>query len=130
MKKHSLLLLALALTGCSSPVLERQHGYQVESITGQPLISGTHLSLTLDSDNRVYGNAGCNHFFGNYTLEEKALRFNQLASTRRLCDESVMQQERAFLDRLARNARWSVKDGKIKLSSSLGEPVMLVREKR
>jgi heat shock protein HslJ len=130
MKTRPLLLLLGTLAGCSGTALEQQHGYQVETIDSQPVAPGTHLSLTLDAGNRVYGNAGCNHFFGDYALDGKSLKFGRLGSTRRLCDEPTMQQERMFLDRLARNERWSVKNGKIKLSSGLGEPVVLTREKR
>jgi heat shock protein HslJ len=130
MKSSATIFAAVLLAGCSSAVLEQQHGYRVVSISGAPVSADTHLSLTLDNDGRVYGNAGCNHFFGSYQLQGKALSFGQLGSTRRMCPEAAMKQEKAFLERLARNTRWSNKDGQIRLLSASREPIVLVRDTR
>lgn len=129
MNKALIALTALALTGCMQLNLERERGYQVQSMNGQAVLSGTRITLTLDKDGRVYGNAGCNHFFGTYQLDDKALTFSQLGSTRRLCAEPIMMQEVAFLERLSRNVRWSNSHDQLKLMSNAREPVVLIKDK-
>lgn len=129
MNKALIAIAALTLTGCMQLNLEREHGYQVQSVNGQAVLAGTRITLTLDKDGRIYGNAGCNHFFGTYHLDDKALTFSQLGSTRRLCAEPVMAQEYAFLERLSRNVRWSNSHDQLKLMSKTREPVVLIRDK-
>ena len=71
--KHVLLptLLAVALAGCASdPVqLESDTTYRVEWVDAQPLADGSHITITLGSDGRAYGSAGCNHWFASYSRD-------------------------------------------------------------
>lgn len=57
------------------------------------------LTLQVEANNagRIYGNAGCNRFFGGYLVEDSTLKIGPLASTMMACEEPKMSQEREFL---------------------------------
>jgi heat shock protein HslJ len=63
---------------------------------------GTTLNASFGPDGRVTGSGGCNTFTGPYTLEGRDLRIGPLASTRRACEPSIMDQETRFLAALSR----------------------------
>lgn len=62
---------------------------------------------------QVSGHAGCNRFFGSFSIEKHKSRINigPLASTKKACEQSVMKAESSFLKKLEtahtykRNAR-------------------------
>ena len=66
MKKIAALLPLALLSACASdqPSLQTERTYRVEWIGERPLIDRSYLTVTLGEDNRAYGNAGCNHWFG------------------------------------------------------------------
>jgi heat shock protein HslJ len=107
------LLCALAgttLLGCAAePMkLEQERSYLLEWIGERPLMDYSHLTLTLASDGRAYGNAGCNHWFAPYQLEGDKLTFGKVGSTRKLCAPALMEQEKRFLQALETVQRWDI----------------------
>lgn len=47
-------------------------------------------------DDMVSGFSGCNHFMGQYAIDDNQLSFDALASTKKLCPPAQMQQEDAL----------------------------------
>lgn len=99
----------LSIAGCSVEPLKLQNDvtYIAEWIGEDAVIGRNPVSLTFSED-RAYGNAGCNHWFASYQLEAEKLRFGQIGSTRKMCAEHVMKQEQHFLELLSRIERWDV----------------------
>lgn len=55
-----------------------------------------YIILRPDEDNKVYGNAGCNRFFGTFELKEGGqIVFSQMGATKMACPN--METEDAFL---------------------------------
>ncbi|MNM64729.1 META domain protein [compost metagenome] len=109
----TLLLSALtgtALLGCAAePMkLEQERSYVLEWIGERPLMDYSHLTLTLATDGRAYGNAGCNHWFAPYQLDGDKLTFGKVGSTRKLCAPALMEQEKRFLQALETVQRWDI----------------------
>ncbi|WP_407296567.1 META domain-containing protein [Stutzerimonas zhaodongensis] len=102
-------MVSLLVMGCSvAPLtLENDVTYIAEWIGDEPVVGRNPVSLTFSED-RAYGNAGCNHWFANYRLEGQKLRFSEIGSTRRMCAEHIMEQEQHFLELLAQIERWDV----------------------
>ncbi|HZX51982.1 MAG TPA: META domain-containing protein [Pseudomonas sp.] len=128
--KHLLTagLLAAGLLGCAAtaPQLETEHSYKVEWIGERPLIDRSHLTITLGDDGRAYGNAGCNHWFAGYQLDGDKLSFSTAGSTRKMCAETLMEQEARFLDSLSKVQRWDFNDiGQLQLWPANGKPIRL-----
>ncbi len=68
-----------------------------EDIDGRGVMDRLQSTISFENSLRVAGNAGCNRFFGNYTLAGLELEFGPLGSTMMACPEAVMTQERRFL---------------------------------
>ncbi len=63
-------------------------------------IAGTTLTATFTPDGNVAGNAGCNDYSGTYKLDGTSLTVGPVATTRKACEQAVMDQETAFLTAL------------------------------
>ncbi len=126
MKGYLLVGLSmLGLAGCAvEPLsLQRDVTYIAEWIGPQPVIGRNPISLTFSAD-RAYGNGGCNHWFADYQLEGQQIRFSQIGSTRKACGEAIMEQERQFLEILARVERWDVSNiDQLRFWPAEGEPI-------
>ncbi len=110
MKKILLAGLAiLSVSGCSVEPLTLQNEvtYIAEWVGDEPVVGRNPVSLTFSED-RAYGNAGCNHWFASYQLDGQKLRFSEIGSTRKMCADHIMKQEQHFLELLSQIERWDV----------------------
>ncbi|MDT8449697.1 MAG: META domain-containing protein [Wenzhouxiangellaceae bacterium] len=120
MQLQSLLMLA-ALAGCSNGTgpghepgeaerasadperIDRLAGrtWVVDRIDGSGVTGGAQIELHfVAADSRVVGTAGCNRFTASYRLTARNLSIGPVAATRKTCQETVMRQERRFIDAL------------------------------
>lgn len=121
-------LISASLVGCATDTMkiETDQTYQVEWIGERPLIDYSHLTITLGSDGRAYGNAGCNHWFASYKLEGDNISFEQAGSTRKMCAPALMEQEVRFLQSLPSITRWDFSPtNQLRLWPSEGKPLRL-----
>ncbi|NIA69531.1 META domain-containing protein [Pelagibius litoralis] len=65
-------------------------------IEGVPA-AGVTSTLMIASDGKVSGNAGCNGYFGSAIVDDSAIAFGNLGTTRRACPEPAMSQEDRML---------------------------------
>lgn len=73
------------------------------------ILQGGGAEITAQFDGtRVAGKAGCNRYFGGYSLNGSALMFKGMGSTRMACAEAIMQAEQAFLKALAAATSYTV----------------------
>lgn len=83
------------------------------------VIPGTEVTAnfgereTPDSDGRVGGVSGCNHYGGDYTTDNGKLAVSDLASTKMFCTgpEGVMEQETEYLRSLQAAESYRILDG-------------------
>ena len=133
MKKIAVLLPLALLSACASdqPSLQTERTYRVEWIGERPLIDRSYLTVTLGEDNRAYGNAGCNHWFGGYSLDDEQLSFSAPASTMKMCAPALMEQEQRFLKALQSVQRWDFSStGELRLWPASGKPIRLFEDQR
>lgn len=87
-------------TGCggqpSSLLVARE--WVVEDLGGRGIVEGSRMTLEFNADGHVAGNASCNRYTAEYRLTGEALTINSAATTRMMCPEALMTQERRFLD--------------------------------
>lgn len=129
----ALLASAALLAGCASdaPTLEQERTYRVEWIGERPLIDRSYLTVTLGDEGRAYGNAGCNHWFGGYDLDDEQLSFKAPASTMKMCAPALMEQEQRFLKALQQVERWDFGAvGDLRLWPASGKPIRLFPDQR
>ena len=74
--------------------------------------------MTLHTEeSRIHGNAGCNSFFGNYTLEgDNKINFEQMGITRMACPE--MQTEDEFMQVLGKATFYVLTDNELTLQDA------------
>jgi heat shock protein HslJ len=60
-------------------------------------IVGTELTATFTPDGQVSGSSGCNSYNGPYKLDGTSLTVGPLATTRKACEQDIMDQEMQFL---------------------------------
>lgn len=64
--------------------------------------NGDDRFVQFGADGKVSGHAGCNRFFTSYVQDGLKLKIAGIATTRKLCGDAVMKQERQWLGLLKR----------------------------
>jgi heat shock protein HslJ len=82
-------------------------------------VSGTTLTATFTAD-MVSGSAGCNDYNGSYTLDGDKVTIGPLATTRKACEQAVMDQETEFLAALQTPSTVEQNGGIITLRDAAG----------
>lgn len=117
------LIVALALAACSpaapsQPALSGS--WDLVNMAGKP-VSG--ITITFDAE-KIRGSAGCNSYFGEFTLEGDRFTVGMLGATAMYCeDEERMQHESEFLIALSAAEQISVTTDQIIIHSTSGELV-------
>ena len=88
---------------------------------------GTHLTLEFKGG-QVSGSSGCNRFHGAFKTQGDTLSIRPLATTRMMCGEAVMAQEREFLAALETAATWHIARGVLDIHRADTERVLWARQ--
>jgi heat shock protein HslJ len=112
----ALSMAALAISGCaatstgggSAAATPTGPVWVAEDIGGRGIIDSSHVTLALDGKGRASGRSGCNHYSGQYRLSGRKLHITQVAGTMMACAPALMDQEKRFLDILARASAWRI----------------------
>ena len=129
----SLLIATLIFTGCDETKrvidtagnIQLSGKYNITSVKGvKGNVSGATVNFAA-LDKSVNGNAGCNDFYGNYTLDLYALNFGQIAATEQYCDEPVMKTERAIIGALGSTGSYTLENDVLTLLSKTDRSVLL-----
>ena len=127
--KWMMFLIVLMLAGCAwqGATLDLEGTqWQLESIEGAALISGSMITLQFDADGIAGGNAGCNSYGGNYSLEGSRIMFSELASTLMAClEEGMMEQEAVYLAALGSAQEVSLEGDRLAITSDGGTLVFV-----
>ncbi len=87
-------------------------------------VTGT-LVTALFQGGRVTGSAGCNNYSAVYKMSGTNLTINPaVATTRKSCEPSIMQQETAFLKALNGVATYGIAGDKLELRNAAGAAVV------
>lgn len=128
------LLLAVATASCQpsttpdpSPAEFRAAvtgtEWTLRELDGSPAAvgaGGRAPTLQFEADTaRVAGFAGCNRWFGSYTLDGRALRFGGIGMTRMACTEG-MELEQRFAAALAATRRYELSGAQLTLLGEAG----------
>lgn len=97
--------------------------WKLVALDGQPtpMLPGQEreVRITLGSANRqVQGFGGCNGMGGSYTLDGAALKFDQLASTRKMCAPAANALERKVLGALQTTSHFRIRGEQLMLLGS------------
>lgn len=93
--------------------------WKLITLNGNKVITGMNEAfMTLHTEeNRIHGNAGCNSFFGNFTLEDdNQIKFDQMGMTRMACHD--MQTEDEFMQVLGKATFYELTENELTLQDS------------
>jgi heat shock protein HslJ len=71
------------------------------------LLSDTRITAEF-AQGKVSGTAGCNQYFGSYSLSGNTIAFGELGSTKKACPGDIMKQEQDFLAALGSATAFSI----------------------
>lgn len=99
--------------------------WKLVELNGAPVEpgEGKELHMILRGEGQVGGYAGCNQFTGSVTVSGDGISFGPIASTRRMCPDT-MQQEDAFLQALEQASRYVVTGEDLDIENGNGEVTM------
>lgn len=125
-----LMVLAVLLAGCGSkpadgsPLQDRR--WVLVTLDGEAPLRDTAPSAEF-SANQISGSAGCNTYFGTYTVSGSKIRIGDVASTEMWCmePEGVMGQEPAFLAALTLTASYRLAEERLQLLDGTGDVVLV-----
>ena len=96
----------------------------VEDIAGRGVVDNSQAAIRFDEGGRVSGSTGCNLFNGVVTIKGDTIKFGQMATTRRGCIPSLMDQELRFLKAMEEVRSFTIsKDGLLYLYGPNSEPL-------
>lgn len=99
--------------------------WRIEDVGGSGVADASRTELRFAGDSRVSGSTGCNNFTGTATIEGTHLAFSPLATTRRACEEALMEQERRILDAMQLVKSFSLsEDGRLGLLGADGKSLL------
>jgi len=92
----------------------------IDGETEQMPIQNTTITAHFE-DGEITGNAGCNNYFGGYTVDGNEITIGVLGSTMRNCDpEEVMQQEYQYHEMLGNVTTYTIEGNQLTLSTEDG----------
>lgn len=122
----TLLVFCLALSACSAKNEESSAsltGSWKLTSYGSPTaptdaVPDTEAGISFNKDGTVTGNAGCNGFGGNYSVEGDQVSFDQMTSTLMACDDPRMAQEDAVHKVLTDTASYKVEGNTLTITNN------------
>jgi heat shock protein HslJ len=90
-------------------------------------VSGSPITLLFSADGKINGNAGCNQYFGSYTVSGNALSIGSpLGTTVMYCGQpGVMDRETLYLSVLPQTKGYRISGNDLTLSDGTGKLTML-----
>lgn len=81
------------------------------------------VSLLME-EGRASGSAGCNNYFGGYTLDGASLTFGDMGATQMFCEGPAGEVETAYLANLAAVASWASDGSTLSLADAAGAVIL------
>lgn len=102
----------IADTSLQTPQLEKKlasHTWQLTAFFGDKVHTTGNTNINFSLQNKgISGSAGCNRYFGSYTLQQHQLSFSQLGTTKMMCMN--MAEEDAFFKNISQVNRFQIQD--------------------
>jgi heat shock protein HslJ/uncharacterized lipoprotein YbaY len=117
------------LEGCGGDPAALLQGpeWVVEDIGGGGIIDRSRVTLSFDTEGRLWGRASCNRYQGEYTLTGETLTLAVSATTMMACAPALMDQERKILDLLPRIRSFRMDPTGALVLEIDGRPALLAR---
>jgi len=90
------------------------------------VIYGTTITAVFDKEGRVTGSAGCNQYFGSYSLDGNLLSIHTIGSTKMNCNGwGIMEQEATYLEYLDKVTEFRIYGDSLSLRDTYRRTLLL-----
>lgn len=96
----------------------------LEDIGGRGVIDYLNTPLSITTEGKVSGHAGCNRFFGTARIDGPAVTLGPTMSTKMACPPAIMDQEQRFFSALSKIEQWRIENGLLMLMDGGGETLL------
>ena len=141
MKHIAILISIIILKSCGSSQDVVNVSNTRDMMTNE-IISGTYFVMQLDTTNVTYkltlefdsktnsvsGFAGCNNFFGTYSINGNTISFSELGATRMMCQDEANKVELKMFQTMAKINRFELSNGKLSLKND--ETILIVANEK
>ena len=122
------LLALVSISSCAPSTGMTLDGtsWELASLAGMPLVDGSRITLSFE-DGEISGNAGCNSYFGEYTLSVGGLQVGAVSITEMAClsPEGVMEQETTYAHYLGSVVKAVREGSQLKLQDASGQDILV-----
>jgi heat shock protein HslJ len=127
-----LCIAAVLIAGCTMPTIPSELSATTWKLAyysdGQggwfAAINGTNVTATFGLDGTLSGNAGCNPYSSQYSVNGNSISITVPGVSVATCSESVMKQEQTYLSRLPLATTWKITDSTLMLSDASGNSLI------
>ena len=76
--------------------------FDLVALNSAPILSGTNITITFNSDGTMNGSGGCNNYSGRYTANNGQITMSEVNQTNIFCADppGVLEQEGAYINAL------------------------------
>ncbi len=76
--------------------------FELLALNNEPILSGTNITITFNSDGTLNGFGGCNNYSGRYTANNGQITISEATKTNMFCPDppGVVDQEGAYINAL------------------------------
>ncbi len=122
----AILCLAGLLVGCSSQKKASQPSpegtnWKLETMNGNPILSGTLVTISFGQTNQIVGSDGCNQYIGTYAVKDNLLTLFPSGITKVTCPPPVATQENDYLTMLQSTSTYVQENGRLELIDTRGK---------
>ena len=129
--KCPFFLLPLFMSACTGAPVQEEPALPLEEtqwrlarLEGESIPRNHAPARLLLKAGRLTGFGGCNRLVGSYEREGARLEFSAPASTQMACTGKAGQQEEAFIQRISRVRRWTIRGQTLRLGDATGRIIL------
>jgi putative lipoprotein len=104
--------------------------WELEDLSGDGVVSGTHVTLDFSEKGRATGNGSCNRYFSTVEMSGSSIRFGAVGATRMACATAVSLQEVKYFEALEAAHRFTIEDNTLSIFGGGSRPLRFTRATR
>ena len=122
-------LLVLASLLVTSSLQAQEAGplpgtWMIQAIKGKVILADSNPTLQFNKNGQLAATAGCNNMSSGYELDEKNLNIGMVMATRKMCSESLMEQETRLMQVLGADIQYSIDGTTLVPSNANGDKLL------
>ncbi len=89
-----------------------------------PVLEGSSVGISFQANGNYAGRGGCNDYSGKYSVNGNQITIGPVASTGKLCDDAVSQQENTYFSLLPTAATYAIANGQLTIQDGSGQTIL------